>query len=252
MRRAWLWVALLAAGVAAAPAAEDAGRAAELLAEGNAAYERHDYAGAADAYQRVLDYGLRHELVYYNLGNARFKQGRLGEAILRYEQALRLDPGDREAADNLRYAEGLTLDRVEAPEPPILVAAGRWLLRLTTPAEDAGLLLAAAWLLAVAACLWIVAPRRLFAYLAGLFLALALLAGAALALKEGAAEGAAAAVVLAEKADVLSAPASDATSLFTVHEGLRVEVRGMREGWAQILLPNGLNGWVPASALGMV
>ena len=49
-------------------------------------------------------------------------------------------------------------------------------------------------------------------------------------------------LVLAETVDVLSGPSSDNTSLFTVHEGLRVRVRNRREGWVQILLP-GAAGW---------
>ena len=61
-----------------------------------------------------------------------------------------------------------------------------------------------------------------------------------------------AAVVLAETADVVSAPAADGTPLFTVHEGLRVRIRARREGWAQIVLASGMNGWIPASALGVV
>jgi len=55
------------------------------------------------------------------------------------------------------------------------------------------------------------------------------------------------AIVLAPSADGRSSPASDGTVLFTVHEGLKVEIRGERPGWIQIGVPNGLAGWIESS-----
>ena len=55
------------------------------------------------------------------------------------------------------------------------------------------------------------------------------------------------AIVLAPSADGRSSPAADGTVLFTVHEGLKVEVRGERPGWIQIGVPNGLAGWIESS-----
>jgi len=252
-----LIVALLIVAAGSVAHADDrSGRAAELLAEGNAAYERGDYHAAADAYQRILDYGFEHEVVYYNLGNARFREGRLGEAVLRYEQALRLDPADREAAENLRHVSSFCVDQVEAPDPSFPAVAARWLLTRTTVREDAWLLVAAVWLLALMIVSLLVAgsrlPRRPLLYLAAIFAGLALISASFLLIKEGAGGGDPAAVVLAETADVVSAPAADGTALFTVHEGLRVRIRARREGWAQIVLASGLNGWIPSSALGVV
>jgi len=255
MRRLLLCITL-AAAAGLAHAEDRSGRATELLEEGNAAYERGDYAAASAAYQRILDYGFEHEIVYYNLGNSRFREGRLGEAVLRYEQALRLDPADRDAADNLRHVASLCVDQVEEQGPSFPVVAGHWLLTRTTVREDAWLLAAAVWLLAAMLVVIILAParwsRRPWAYVAVLFACLALGSGTLLLVKEGAGAGDPTAVVLAETEEVVSAPAADGTPLFTVHEGLRVRIRGRREGWAQIVLPSGLNGWIPAAALGVV
>jgi tetratricopeptide (TPR) repeat protein len=252
-----LLVALLIAALSSVAHAEDrSGRAAELLAEGNAAYERGDYRAAADAYQRILDYGFEHEVVYYNLGNARFREGKLGEAVLRYEQALRLDPADRDAADNLHHVTSLCVDQVEEPDLSFPAVACRWLLTRTTVREDAWLLAAAVWLLAAMIVTRLIGgarvPRRPVLYLASIFAAMALISASFLLIKEGVGGGDPAAVVLAETVDVVSAPAADGTALFTVHEGLRVRIRARREGWAQIVLASGLNGWIPSSALGVV
>ena len=253
MRRALAVVALLALPLFPEEARAD--RVGDLLAEGNRHYEQGDYAAAGSAYQRIIDYGVRNKIVYYNLGNARFKQGQLGEAILAYERGLNLDPGDREARENLAYAASLTVDRAEDPEPSFPRRAVRWLVSRTTAPEDAWLLLLAVYLLGAASAAAILVrsrfARRALAYVGTVVLIMALWSGTALAIKE-ARSAARRGVILAQKVDALSGPSEDNTSLFTVHEGLRVEVRNQREGWVQILLSNGLNGWVPASALGIV
>ena len=248
--------AFLIAAAAAMAATSEGGRADELFAEANGHYERGEYDEAADSYERILEYGVENEVVYYNLGNARFKAGRLGEAILSYERALRLDPGDRLAADNLSYAEGLTVDRVERPEASFPRRAVTWVLHRTTPVEDAWLLLVAVFLLGGVGAVAILVPprgsRRPQAYLAAVLVIMTLWSGAALGYKEWSAATSRRGVVLVETVDVLSGPSPDNTSLFTVHEGLRVRIRNRREGWVQILLPNGLNGWVPSATLGIV
>jgi uncharacterized protein YgiM (DUF1202 family) len=60
------------------------------------------------------------------------------------------------------------------------------------------------------------------------------------------------AVVLQEKVYVRSGPSDSYTSLFEVHEGLTVRIRSAHEGWLQISLANGLNGWAEKSALGEI
>jgi SH3-like domain-containing protein len=65
-------------------------------------------------------------------------------------------------------------------------------------------------------------------------------------------EGVRIAVVLASPVEVLAGAGPNNASLFTIHEGLRVEVRQEQQGWVQVSLPNGLNGWVPHEALGFV
>ena len=59
-------------------------------------------------------------------------------------------------------------------------------------------------------------------------------------------------VVLVEKADVLSGPASDSPILFSVHEGLKVRIENDLPDWVQISLENGWNGWVKKETLGEI
>ena len=94
--------------------------------------------------------------------------------------------------------------------------------------------------------------RRPLLYVAVVVLIMGAWSGGALGWKEYRQLGQQRAVILTEKVDALSGPADDYKSLFTVHEGLRATVRNRRGDWVQLLLPNGLTGWVPASTLGIV
>ena len=252
MIAAWLMIGALALTPGGG---ETPDRAEELMTSAGRHYENGDYAAAARAYRRILDYGIQNEVVHYNLGNAQFKLGHLGEAIRSYERALLLDPRDQEAAGNLAYAVSLTVDAIAVPERPFPVRAWLWAVHSTTPREDAALLLLAVYLLgatSAGAILLRRRSRRPFLYVAGALILMVGWSGGVLAWKEAERRGAGQAVILTEKVDALSGPAIDYTPLFTVHEGLRVRVTNRRSGWVQILLPNGLNGWVPAHRLGMV
>ena len=147
------------------------------------------------------------------------------------------------------------MDRVEQPEPSFPALAMSWVLQRTSSREDGWLVLAAVLLLGGVAAALILLPsrsRRPLLYLGAVLTAMALWSGGSLLVKEQARSTVRRAVVLVEKVDVLSGPSDENVSLFTVHEGLQVRVRNQREGWVQILLPNGLNGWVPSPALGIV
>ena len=81
-----------------------------LFADANAQYAEGNYAEAAIQYEQILaelpstsvaDLPSDYAVVYYNLGNAYFKQGELAQSILAYERALRLQPSFKDAKHNL-------------------------------------------------------------------------------------------------------------------------------------------------------
>ena len=79
--------------------------------EANATYAEGRYGEAAAMYQSLLDEQPDAQ-VYYNLGNAYFKQGELAQSILAYERALRLNPNDKDAKYNLAFAQSRITDNI--------------------------------------------------------------------------------------------------------------------------------------------
>src|SRR5262245_7832761 len=85
--------------------------------EGNRLYAARDYDGAARAYQQALATGPN-AAAQFNLGNALFKSGHIGQAILNYRRARYLAPRDRDIAANLAFARAYRVDKtLTAPGP---------------------------------------------------------------------------------------------------------------------------------------
>lgn len=76
----------------------------KIFSQANNAYQKGDFAEAAQIYQQLCDEGYRSGNLYYNLGNSYYKLGSKGRAILNYERAKRLIPGDADLKANLNYA----------------------------------------------------------------------------------------------------------------------------------------------------
>ena len=96
-------------------------------AQGDSAYMRNDYASAIQIYESLLKKGEAAE-VYYNLGNSYYKADDIAKAILNYERALLLQPGNADIRANLEIARSKTIDKVVSVPDIFFVA---WVKSLT-------------------------------------------------------------------------------------------------------------------------
>jgi tetratricopeptide (TPR) repeat protein len=256
IQKIWLGIALLIF-LHASGGIVLSGTAESLFREGNALYENGEYVKAEANYKKILPYGIENPLVYYNLGNACFKQNKIGEAILYYEKALKLSPNDEDILDNLAYASTLAYDKIEVAEesPPTRFLKNlHYFFSLDTQLV---LIIVLLYLLSLLGAYFFLRRRRgketdffsiSISLLAFLLLLLLLSAGIKIHQAEYVYHG----IVLIEKVDVLSGPGETNAILFPMHEGLKVRIREERGEWFQISLPNGLNGWVRKETIGVV
>jgi tetratricopeptide (TPR) repeat protein len=208
-----------------------------------------------EAYTSLLRYGIEDARLEYNLANTEFRRGNLGEAILHYERARRIDPTDPDIAANLELARSMCVDRVEEPSPPVVL---RWIVALQDrlgPDRQSWIIVGAVWLLAllIAGCSarpggW----SALTGWIAAALLIALFLITISWYVTYQRLEGEPLAVVLAKSTEVLAGPGDNNPALTTVHEGLTLAVRTHRDEWVQVSLPNGLTGWVRRSALGAI
>lgn len=85
---------------------------ADNLRMGDAAYNKKDFNDALHYYNSALGDGVSTEL-YYNIGNTQYRLGNLGQAIIAYERALKLDPSNDLARRNLEFVKTKITDRPE-------------------------------------------------------------------------------------------------------------------------------------------
>ena len=109
-------VAIVASLSLAATAPVVAVPVSEQFAQANRFYEEKDFDRAIEAYESVVAQGVESAPLYFNLGNAYFKNGDLGHAILYYLRAKRLDPSDEDINHNLVFAKQFSRVRMEGVE----------------------------------------------------------------------------------------------------------------------------------------
>jgi tetratricopeptide (TPR) repeat protein len=224
----------------------------EPMAQANHLYEAGEFAQAAAAYQTLVDSGVVDGVLYYNLGNAYFKSGDLGRAILNYRRAQRLLPRDADIAANLTLARAQTKDQLGTEESGLAQFVTHVLVGWTTLDEAAALALG----LWIVLCGLFIAKMVLRRWHGVLFRIVTLVVAVALALcvlsvglRIADAHGRPPGVIVADTVEVHSGPGNDYLTEFSLHAGAEIRVIEARAGWVRIALPGDLQGWVSEEAL---
>ncbi len=218
--------------------------------EANDLYRQGRYREAAPIYEALVSEGAISAALYYNLGNAYFKQGQIGKTVLSYERALRLSPQDKEILGNLSYAREFVQDKVAGPEPSI------WARRFNTLYERLTLNMTLTlsslfyFFLTLVVCAMILRPvsrrplRKWIILFSVLFCVSLSLVGTKL-FSERYSE----AVIVAREVEVRYGPSLQETKAFLLHEGTKCAIREVSGEWALIWLPNDQGGWIPRESL---
>lgn len=227
--------------LAAAPAP------AATLEEANALYRKGDFKAAESAYEKLLAEGPRTAARFYNLGNAAFRNGKKGKALLNYRRALEISPRDADARWNAAVVQSALTDRISGPAGPLDAAAGK--IASGISANEAAAAFAAALALWTLASFAAFAGVRggAFAALRAFALAAVLAAGAAL-WAEWRSHKDPRAVVLAKEAVARYGPSLRETKAFVLHEGAEARVTDRTNDWVHVTLPNGSSGWIPGES----
>ncbi len=219
----------------------------------NNAYMAGFYGNAITIYEGILNGGLESADLYYNLGNAYFKNDEIAKAILNYERALRLNPGNEDYKYNLRIANDKLVDKIDSIPELFYIKWWKSVKYLLSPNAWAKLALFSFSLVFIFIAIFLLSRtallKRVFFYSGLVLITLHLLSGIFAWQAWNEAKKKNAAIVFLPSMPVKSSPDENSIDLFVVHEGLKVQILDKIGDWVEIRINNGSKGWVKAENL---
>lgn len=219
-------------------------------------YAAGSYSEAADIYNKLLSTGKESADLYYNLGNCYYKLGDNTHAIINYERALLLDPRDASTRYNLKMAQKAIVDKIEVLPELFLV---RWYKNLETAfsADQWGYISVVIFVIfLIMAALFFYSSSVLIkkmGFIIGIVMFFFTIGSIYFATKQNnRISEREYAIILAPSVTVKGAPNASGTSLFLIHEGLKVRIIEELGNWYNIRLADGNEGWVAKSDIEII
>lgn len=226
-------------------------------AQADSAYINNDFANAVYLYEQILASQGESADIYYNLGNSYYKMDNIAKAIVNYEKALVLNPGNGDIRFNLELAQSKTVDKVTPMSEVFLMT---WIKDLTNTMSEKG------WaqtgittFILMLLCLAVyffskkIALKKIGFIAACCLLLVCIVANVFASSQKSEAQSHGSAIIMAPSVTVKSTPNESGTDLFILHEGHKVNIKDntMRE-WKEIQLEDGNAGWVPSSVIEII
>jgi tetratricopeptide (TPR) repeat protein len=214
----------------------------------NKLYDERKFPEAAATYEKIEPKTAN---VYYNLGNTRYREGKLGLAIVNYERARRLEPRDPDILANLKFAEQrLGVDEANTP-PRAVQRFLRSVVGSHTPTEWSAFELVALWLtsLTVGGCIFLPRARTVFLVVAVAGFVGFAVTTFALGYETINSRTAPRAIVVTDETDARFAPLPESTVHFKLAEGTKIVIREDRGQWLLVERADGQEGWVKTDAV---
>lgn len=250
MKRVYILVLLLVVNVSLFA---EGGNTKTVEEEAAQAYQEGNYVRSIELYEQILSGDQESAVLYYNLGNAYYKTGEMAKAILNYERALLLRPGDKDVKYNLDLAQRSTVDDIKVLPELFLVRWYNAFVSAFSADQWAYISVALFIVFLVMAVLFFhatsVSMKKLGFSLGILFL---LFSGITVLFANKQYHRQVDrdyAIVMTPSVVVRGAPDDSGTELFVVHEGLKVRVIETLGEWYNVRLADGNEGWIGQSDL---
>jgi tetratricopeptide (TPR) repeat protein len=221
---------------------------------GDSAYSKGEYSNAIDIYEATIAESGSSLQLYYNLGNAYFRNNMLGHAILNYERALHIDPTDEDTKANLELAQSRMKDELTEQYEIFLVSWFRSLTAMFSLSAWAVVGVVAFLILLISVLLVLfnknTALRKIFIAIAVVSLIATIFANISAYSLYSYMNDKSNAIIMKEEVSLKSTPNNSGTVLIKVHEGRKVRIADdTMTDWKKIELEDGTVGWVPFSVI---
>ena len=217
-------------------------------ASADSLYAAEHYQQAAHEYEALLKQGISSD-IYYNLGNCYYRMDDMTRAVLNYERALLLSPGDRDVRLNLQLARSKTIDKIVPESEMFFVTWYRSLVNLMSVDGWARTAIVSLVVALILALLYLFSDRiwlRKLGFFGGILLLLTFALSNLFAYQQKQAlVHRTGAIIIHSAVNVKSTPAHNGTDLFILHEGTKVTITDdSMNDWKEIRVADGKEGWL--------
>jgi tetratricopeptide (TPR) repeat protein len=227
-----------------------------IFQKANQLYSEGIYDEAVDLYYSILASGYHSASIYYNLGNAYYRSGKIPNAILNYERALLLAPGDEDIRFNLDLAREQIRDRIEVV-PDFFI--NRWwkgardILNFRSWAIiSAGTFITTLIYLTVFLLVSKLFLKKLFFWCAVSLFLISVISFTVGLDQRNYVKNHSSAIIFSPVVSVKSSPDINSADLFVLHEGTKVSVEDSIGDWRAVRLSDGNKGWLHKDGLEMI
>lgn len=216
------------------------------------AFNEGKFSEAATVYEKLIsEHNAKGEIssdLYYNLGNAYFRDGEIAKAILNYERALLLNPSDKDIRHNIRFANTRIEDKLENTGSFFL---SNWINAFQeTMSSNAWAWFAVVCFIILIICIFVfffsktVLPKKVTFY-SGIVLVVLVILGNVFSFRQRSdilvRDNA---IIMTSSAVVRSSPNTNGKEVFTLHAGTKVKISKEDRDWSEIVTTAGNVGWV--------
>ncbi len=220
----------------------------DKMKDANDAYAAEKFALADSLYTEVMNNEGESAALYYNLGNAKYKQGDIAHAILYYEKSLKINPNDEDVKFNLDMARSQTVDKIETIDKFVL---SQWNQDIQNGASSNGWAIWSIVAFIVSLALFgvyffsgssTIKKITFFSFIATFLFTIVSFAYARAQYK--AITENEEAIITAPTVTGKSSPDESGTDLFVLHEGTKVGIKSKIGNWIEIQMEDGNTGWI--------
>lgn len=216
-------------------------------------YKKGNYMQAIRDYEELLKKGPSVEL-YYNLGNAYYRTDNITRAVLNYERALLLSPGDDDIRFNLQMARSKTIDKITPKSEMFFVTWYKSLVNFTSIdgwANTAIVSIAIALLLILCYLFGKKILIRKAGFYGAMFFVLLFIASNIFAYEQRRIlTRRTGAIIISTSAALKKTPVANSEYNTIIHEGSRVEIiDDTMKDWKLVELEDGREGWIQSSQM---
>ncbi|MHA3787419.1 SH3 domain-containing protein [Flavobacterium hauense] len=224
-----------------------------VFEKANELYRKQKFAEAAQEYENILKGKKESAEVYFNLGNAYYKMGKIAPSIYNFEKSLLLNPNYKDAEINLGYANKMKIDNIkEVPK----VGFSKMLYNLTgTYHYDTWAWIAVGFAFGFLAMFigyyfaGTTVIKRIFFFAMFVTLLVIVISVLSAVFVKSVTAGEHPAIVFAEVVAVKSEPSDNSEDAFVLHEGTKVYILETVDNWKKIELADDSVGWIESSAI---